>query len=298
MSSASSSKVSSSSSEVRMAVSPSPDVAPGVEGPIAVFDSGVGGLTVVSALRRELPGEDIVYLGDTARVPYGGKSRATIERYSEEIGALLVSEGAKMVIVACNSASALALPRLRAMLPVSVEGVIEPGAEAALAATRSGHVAVIGTKATIGSGAYEQALRARRPDVRVTAVACPLLVPLIEEGLLRDAVTDAVLARYLEPLAEGDADTLVLGCTHYPLLAEAIARVAGPQITLVDAAANCAARVRARLDEHKLRAPAGREGRLQIAFTDSPDSFLGVAAGELGLDPGSVQVRRVPPLGQ
>lgn len=253
---------------------------------------------MVSALRRELPGEDIVYLGDTARVPYGGKSRATIERYSEEIGALLVSEGAKMVIVACNSASALALPRLRAMLPVSVEGVIEPGAEAALAATRSGHVAVIGTKATIGSGAYEQALRARRPDVRVTAVACPLLVPLIEEGLLRDAVTDAVLARYLEPLAEGDADTLVLGCTHYPLLAEAIARVAGPQITLVDAAANCAARVRARLDEHKLRAPAGREGRLQIAFTDSPDSFLGVAAGELGLDPGSVQVRRVPPLGQ
>jgi len=281
-----------------MAVSPIPDAGSHAAGPIAVFDSGIGGLTVVSALRRELPGEDIVYLGDTARVPYGGKSRATIERYSEEIAALLVGEGAKMVIVACNSASALALPRLRAMLPVPVEGVIEPGAEAALAATRSGHVAVIGTKATIGSGAYEQALRARRPDVRVTGVACPLLVPLIEEGLLRDAVTDAVLARYLEPLSEGDADTLVLGCTHYPLLAEAIARVAGSRITLVDAAANCAVRVRAQLEERQLRAPAGSVGRLQIAFTDSPDSFLGVAAGELGLDPGSVQVRRVPPLGQ
>jgi len=273
-------------------------ISTGPNGPIAVFDSGIGGLTVVSALRRELPGEDIAYLGDTARVPYGGKSRTTIERYSEEIAALLVGEGAKMVIVACNSASALALPRLRAMLPVPVEGVIEPGAEAALAATRSGHVAVIGTKATIGSGAYEQALRVRRPDVRVTGVACPLLVPLIEEGLLRDAVTDAVLARYLEPLAEGDADTLVLGCTHYPLLAEAIARVAGSRITLVDAAANCAVRVRAQLEERQLRAPAGSVGRLQIAFTDSPDSFLGVAAGELGLDPGSVQVRRVPPLGQ
>ena len=159
--------------------------------PVAVFDSGIGGLTVVSALRRELPGENIVYLGDTARVPYGGKSRATIERYSEEIARLMVGEGAKMIVVACNTASALALPRLRELLDVPVEGVIAPGVEAALSATRSGHVAIVGTKATIGSGAYADALRAARPDIRVTSVACPLLVPLVEEGLFEDAVTDA-----------------------------------------------------------------------------------------------------------
>ena len=156
------------------------------ESPIAVFDSGIGGLTVVSALRRELPGEDIVYLGDTARVPYGGKSRGTIERYSEEIAALLVGEGAKMVVVACNTASALGLPRLREVLSVPVEGVIEPGVEAALAATVTGHVAVLGTKATIGSGAYAHALQAARPGIRVTSLACPLLVPLVEEGLFED----------------------------------------------------------------------------------------------------------------
>jgi glutamate racemase len=162
--------------------------------PIAVFDSGIGGLTVVSALRRELPGEDLVYLGDTARVPYGGKSRGTIERYSEEIAALLVGEGAKMVVVACNTASALALARLREVLSVPVEGVIEPGVEAALAATVTGHIAVLGTKATIGSGAYADALRAARPGIRVTSMACPLLVPLVEEGLFEDVVTDAVLS--------------------------------------------------------------------------------------------------------
>ncbi len=224
--------------------------------PIAVFDSGIGGLTVVSALRRELPGENIVYLGDTARVPYGGKSRATIERYSEEIAALLVGEGAKMVVVACNTASALALARLREVLKVPVEGVIAPGVEAALAATRSGHVAVIGTKATIGSEAYANALRSARSGIRVTSVACPLLVPLIEEGLFEDAVTDAVLERYLAAVRASDADALVLGCTHYPLLAAAIARVAGSKIALVDSAANCAGAVAEHLDELKLRSAA------------------------------------------
>jgi glutamate racemase len=266
--------------------------------PIAVFDSGIGGLTVVSALRRELPGEDIVYLGDTARVPYGGKSRATIERYSEEIASMLVAEGAKMVVVACNTASALALARLRDLLPVPVEGVIGPGVEAALAATRSGHVAVIGTKATVGSGAYAGALQAARPDIRVTSMACPLLVPLVEEGLFDDAVTDAVLERYLAEIRAGDADALVLGCTHYPLLSRAIARVAGPKITLVDSAANCARVVARHLDEAGLRAPDGKTGSLDISFTDAPDGFLSVVRGALGLEAGTVRVRSVPPLGQ
>ncbi len=265
--------------------------------PIAVFDSGIGGLTVVSALRRELPGEDIVYLGDTARVPYGGKSRTTIERYSEEIASMLVAEGAKMVVVACNTASALALSRLRNVLPVPVEGVIGPGVEAALAATRSGHVAVIGTKATVGSGAYAGALQAARSDIRVTSMACPLLVPLVEEGLFDDPVTDAVLERYLAEIRAGDADALVLGCTHYPLLSRAIARVAGPGISLVDSAANCARVVARHLDESDLCAPAGKTGSLDISFTDTPDGFLSVVRGALGLEAGTVRVRQVPPLG-
>jgi glutamate racemase len=266
--------------------------------PVAVFDSGIGGLTVVSALRRVLPHESIVYLGDTARVPYGGKSRETIERYSEEIAQLLVGEGAKVVVVACNSASALALPRLRGKLVVPVEGVIDPGVAAALAATRSGHVAVIGTKATIGSGAYEHSLRAARPDIRVTSLSCPLLVPLIEEGLLDDPVTDAVLERYLGPLGQTDVDTLVLGCTHYPLLAAAIARTVGPKINLVDSAANCAAAVGRLLSENGLAAPGTGSGSLDLSFTDTPDRFLEVAGRALGLDTADVAVRSVPPLGQ
>lgn len=264
--------------------------------PIAVFDSGIGGLTVVSALRRELPGEDLVYLGDTARVPYGGKSRGTIERYSEEIAALLVGEGAKMVVVACNTASALALARLREVLSVPVEGVIEPGVEAALAATVTGHIAVLGTKATIGSGAYADALRAARPGIRVTSMACPLLVPLVEEGLFEDVVTDAVLERYLGAVRAGDADALVLGCTHYPLLAGALARAAGPAITLVDSAANCARTVARRLDQLGLRAPSGHTGTLDLSFTDAPDNFLQVVRLALGLEAGEARVRAVPPL--
>jgi len=265
--------------------------------PIAVFDSGVGGLTVVSALRRELPGESVVYLGDTARVPYGGKSRQTIERYSEEIARALLAEGAKMVVVACNTASALAMPRLRELFPVPIEGVIEPGVTSALGATRSGHVAVIATKATVRSGAYEQALRAARADVRVTSLACPLLVPLIEEGLFEDTVTDAVLRRYLEPVLSTDADTLVLGCTHYPLLAPAIARVAGPRLKLVDSAANCARAVQERLEKESLLAPSDSLGSLRLFFTDAPDVFLGVAGHALGMETESASVRSVPPLG-
>lgn len=262
--------------------------------PIAVFDSGVGGLTVVSALRRELPAENIVYLGDTARVPYGGKTRETIERYSEEIARMLVGEGAKVLVVACNTASALALPKLRRLLPIPVVGVIDPGVEAALAVTRSRHVAVIGTKATIGSAAYEKALQAASPQIRVTSLACPLLVPLIEEGMLEDALTDAVLERYLAPLRETDADTLVLGCTHYPLLANAISRVAGPGITLVDSAANCARSVHSLLEKNGLLASG--DGGVQIGFTDPPDRFLQVVGRVLGLETKYAEQRLVLPL--
>lgn len=266
--------------------------------PVAVFDSGVGGLTVVSALRRELPGEDILYLGDTARVPYGGKTRQTIERYSEEISRMLLKEGAKIIVIACNTASALALPRLREILDVDVEGVIAPGVRAALSATRTGHVAVIGTKATIGSGAYANALRTARPDIRVTGIACPLLVPLIEEGLLDDPVTDTLLDRYLAPLRDGDADTLVLGCTHYPLLARAISRSVGEKFTLVDSAANCARTVADVLERRGLRSASPHKGSLRLGFTDSPDRFLEVAGRALDLDTTGAEIRSVPPLGR
>ena len=259
--------------------------------PIGVFDSGIGGLTVVSALRTLLPNESIYYLGDTARVPYGGKSAATVQRYSLEIAAMLLGENAKTVVVACNTASALALPQLEETLPVSVTGVILPGARAAIAKTQTSHVGVIGTRATINSGAYERALQLLNPEVRVTARACPLLVPLIEEGWIESPITDEIIMQYLAPLLTDGIDTLVLGCTHYPLLRNAIARLVGEQIALVDSAQNCALAVRDLLLRENLCAPETNGGTLQVALTDPPDAFLRVAREALQLDVGEVQVR-------
>jgi len=261
--------------------------------PIGVFDSGIGGLTVVKALRELLPDENIFYLGDTARVPYGCKSAQTVGRYSLEMAEMLTEENAKIVVVACNTASSMALLKLKENLSVPVIGVIEPGARAAVAATRNRHVGVIGTRATIRSGSYEKALRSLDADLRVNSRACPLLVPLIEEGLLQDEVTDRVIARYLEPIATDGIDTLVLGCTHYPLLATAIARFLGEEITLVDSARNCAGAVRDLLDRQSLRAPAKNPGGLEVMLTDAPDNFLHVAREALQLEIGEVRLREV-----
>lgn len=269
------------------------EVTAGTAKPIGVFDSGIGGLTVVAALRSLLPNESIFYLGDTARVPYGGKSPATVQRYSLEIASMLLDENAKTVVVACNTASALALPQLTENVPVSVTGVIAPGAQAAIAATRAGHIGVIGTRATIKSGAYERALRSVNSDVRVTARACPLLVPLIEEGWLENPITDQIISQYLEPLVKEGIDTLVLGCTHYPLLRPAMARLLGDSITLVDSAQNCAKAVRDLLNREKLRAPETNTGTLEVALTDRPDNFLRIAREALHLDVGEVQLREV-----
>lgn len=261
--------------------------------PIGVFDSGVGGLTVVNALRRLLPSEHIFYLGDNARIPYGNKGAATVERYSFELTGLLLAEGAKAIVVACNTATALAVPRLQDALKVPVLGVIAPGAAAAIAATRNGRIGVIGTHATISSGAYERALRKLKPDLEIHAVACPLFVPLIEEGLLDDPLTDQHIARYLRPLLEAGIDTLILGCTHYPLLKEAIARQAGTGVCLVDSADNCALAVRDLLQAADLAAPETRNGTLQVALTDASDRFLPVVEHALGLKVGDVGLRRV-----
>ena len=261
--------------------------------PIGVFDSGIGGLTVAAALRELLPAEDIFYIGDTARVPYGGKSASTIERYSMEISGLLLAEEAKMIVVACNTASALGVPRLQETLRVPVLGVITPGAQAAVKATRNGRIGVIGTRATIYSRAYERAIHQLQPDVTVISQACPLLVPLIEEGWLEDAISDQVICRYLERMLGEGIDTLVLGCTHYPLLRAGIKKFVGPDITLVDSAANCALAVQELLKLEKLAAPKSNLGRLRVAVTDATDGFLRVAENALGLQVGDVQLRTV-----
>jgi glutamate racemase len=263
------------------------------ERPIGVFDSGIGGLTVVKALRDLLPSEKIIYLGDTARVPYGSKSPGTVERYSVEIAEMLMERNAKAVVVACNTASSVALPKLEQTCPVPVIGVIRPGAEAAVAVTRNGHIGVIGTRATIKSGAYEKTLRTLDASLKVTSQACPLLVPLIEEGWLDDPLTDRIIARYLEPLMEKGIDTLVLGCTHYPLLSSAIQRMLEGEVTLVDSARNCALAVQQLLNEHSIQSNTTGAGGLEVALTDAPDNFLRVAREALELEIGEVEVREV-----
>jgi glutamate racemase len=240
---------------------------------IGVFDSGVGGLTVVRALRRALPGEDIIYLGDTARVPYGNKSPRTVEKYSLGCQKFLLDRGVKLVLIACNTASANALPALVAASPVPVIGAVEPGAESALAATKSGHIGVIGTLATVRSNAYATAIHARSPHAKLTALACPLLVPLAEEGWTDDEVAVLVARRYLTQLFAQDRqiDTLVLGCTHYPLLRDVLANVAheitGREIAVVDSASAMAQAAREALGSgpnHRTQA-----GRLDCFATDT-----------------------------
>jgi len=245
---------------------------------IGIFDSGVGGLTVQRALLEALPGADTIYLGDTARLPYGTKSAATVTQYSLRSARVLEARGIDLLVVACNTASAVALPTLRAALPVPVIGVVEPGARAAVKATSGGRIGVIGTAGTIGSGAYTAALRALRPDAVVMARACPLFVPLAEEGWTdpADEVVRGVVRRYLAPLRAERIDTLVLGCTHYPLLRAAIAAEL-PGVTLVDSAETVAAEVRGLLS-----IPPGRTASHQFLVTDTPEKFLAVAGRFLG----------------
>lgn len=261
---------------------------------IGVFDSGIGGLTVAASLRRLLPHENILYIGDTARVPYGGKSRDTVERYSIEIGNLLLAGGAKMIVVACNTASALGVPRMKEVFEVPVVGVVVPGAKAAVDSTKNKTIGVIGTRATIASGAYEKAILALEPGATIHSAPCPLLVPLIEEGLIEDSVTDQMLRRYLEPLLSQGIDTLVLGCTHYPLLKNAIARIAGPSVSLVDSAENCALAVGHLLRESHLASPKKDNGQLEVTLTDSAEGFLRTAARALDLPITKVSLQNSP----
>ena len=253
------------------------------ERPIGAFDSGVGGLTVVHAIRELLPEEDILYLGDTARVPYGNKSPETIVRYARENVAYLRSHGVKAVVVACNTASAHALGILHQEAKVPVIGVIAPGVEAALAGTRNLRVGIIGTQGTIQSAAYQNLLRKSHPEVVITAVAAPLLVSLVEEDWLSHPATRLILEEYLAPMKAARVDTVVLACTHYPLLKDLAQKILGPEVVLVDSAQNAAAALARRLKEEELgRSPRGEAGEITICVTDLPSQFARLAERFLG----------------
>jgi glutamate racemase len=253
--------------------------------PIGVFDSGIGGLTVVRELMRQLPRERVIYFGDTARVPYGPKSPDTVRRYSREIAAYLISQDVKAIVVACNTATAHALPELRREYDIPIIGVVEPGARAAVAATRRGELGVIGTAGTIGSGAYERAIRAIAPDVDIVARPCPLFVPLVEEGWLNTEATRLVAREYLGPLQAAGIDTLVLGCTHYPLLKPLLARILGPDVALIDSAHETAAETsRVLRAQGLLNDASATNGRLTHRFiaSDAADHFLRLGQRFLG----------------
>jgi glutamate racemase len=251
------------------------------ERPIGIFDSGIGGLTVVQELMRVLPQETLIYLGDTGRTPYGTKSADVIRRYSMENTEFLIERGIKALVVACNTSSAIAGSTLRERVAVPLVDVIEPGAAAAVAATRTGKIGVIGTEATIASGEYTRALRRLRRDLEIYTRACPLFVPLAEEGWVDNGVATTTAQLYLSSLQHSGIDTLVLGCTHYPLLRDVIAAIMGPRVTLVDSAAATAAALRNRLEHEDLLRPRGT-GRASFFVTDAPERFVKVGSRFLG----------------
>jgi glutamate racemase len=250
--------------------------------PIGVFDSGLGGLTVVHELVRQLPHEAIVYVGDTARLPYGPKSPETVRRYADEITAWLVAQQVKAVVVACNTATARALPGLRARYPLPIVGVVEPGARAAVAAAPTGRIGVIGTVGTVASGAYERAIRALAPTADVWQRACPLFAPLVEEGWIDHPATHLVAEEYLHDLRDAAVEALVLGCTHYPLLKGVIGRHLAPGVRLIDSAEETAAETARVLATHGLTAPPDAAPAHRFVASDAPDQFQRLAERFLG----------------
>lgn len=255
--------------------------------PVGVFDSGVGGLTVAREISRQLPNENIVYFGDTARVPYGSKSQNTIIRFSEQIIRFLKTKQVKAIVIACNTASALALDAVRDEFDIPIMGVVIPGARAAVETTRNQKVGVIGTDATVQSGMYTKVIQSMAPDIEVIEKACPLFVPLVEEGWLHDPVTDEIASRYLSILKERYIDTLVLGCTHYPLLRSTMRRLMGEDVTLVNPAYETAIELRGLLAEHGLSrdpfAPFAGE-KYQFYVSDLAEKFTDFASSILPED--------------
>jgi len=266
--------------------------------PIGIFDSGVGGLTVLHAISTRLPAEHLLYLGDTARLPYGTKSAESVTRYALQAARHLVERGIKLLVVACNTASAVAMPALAAEFePLPVIGVVETGAEAAVHASRSGHVAVLATESTVRGGAYERAIHARRADARVFSQACSLFVALAEEGWTRGPLVEAVAREYLQPLLDekkrDGLDCVVLGCTHFPLLKHTITQVAGSDLVLVDSGETVAQAIAVLLaQQHLTRAP-GAAGARRFLATDDAERFARVGSRFLGEAISAVNVERV-----
>lgn len=263
--------------------------------PIGVFDSGVGGLTVLRALREQLPNESFVYLGDTARLPYGTKSKDSVLRYSYQAAQFLVSRGVKYLVIACNTASSVAIEELRAAFaPVPVMGVIEPGAAAGCAASRSGSIAVVATEGTVRGGAYQRCIALIRPDSKVIAKACSLFVSLAEEGWVDGPIVDAIAHRYLDEMlaADSDIDTLVLGCTHFPVLVESLRKVVGSRITIVDSAKTAATELKAQLVAVNFQSHASA-GRVSLLATDGPERFARVGSLFLGAPVSASEVELV-----
>ena len=252
--------------------------------PIGVFDSGIGGLTVLKEIKYHLPKENIVYFGDTARVPYGIKSGETVTRFSHEVAGFLMRQDIKMLVVACNTASSVALTSLRERLEVPVIGVLMPGAYAAVRATRNGRVGIIGTEGTVNSGAYARLIRNIRPGTEVFARPCPLFVPMVEEGRLGGEIAVLAAKEYLAPLKAEGVDTLVLGCTHYPLLKPVIAEVMGPGVALIDSAHETAQEVDRVLAKKGLGNDSQAPSTTRYFVTDAPERFKAVGERFLGYD--------------
>lgn len=267
------------------------------QAPIGVFDSGLGGLTVARAIALALPQEDLVYLGDTARVPYGTRSPETVIRYARTCATHLRARGVKLLVVACNTVSAVAIDMLRVELDVPVLGVIGPGARSGVAATRNGRLGVIATAGTVASGAYVRAVSSEDTRVEVFAQPAPMLVPLAEEGWLEGVVPEKVAERYVAQLADHDIGALVLGCTHYPLLGDilraVVARLCGPDVEVVDSARATAEELTRLLVDRDLGATRARAGELKLVVTDLPGRFSAVASRFLGADVSELSVESV-----
>ncbi len=245
--------------------------------PIGVFDSGVGGLTVVRELMRQLPNENIIYFGDTARVPYGSKSKQTVLKYSKQIVRFLRTKNVKAIVIACNTASALALDEIEAEIDIPIIGVVEPGAKMAAENTKTKSIGIIATEATIKSGIYNKYLRELNPEITVVEKACPLFVPLVEEGLIEDRVTDDIVGRYLQELKEYHVDSLILGCTHYPLIRNPIKRFMGEQVELVNPAYETAKSLKELLIDQDLLNDAKGVVKHQYYVSDGVDKFISFA---------------------
>ncbi len=241
---------------------------------IGVFDSGVGGLTVVREILRRLPNENVVYFGDTARVPYGSKSKNTVVKYSRQIARFLLTKNVKAIVIACNTASALALDELSRELPIPVIGVVKAGAQMAVNITETKNVGIIGTEATIKSGIYSEYIRSLSKEITVVSKACPLFCPLVEEGLLEDRITDDMVERYLSELKAYDVDSLVLGCTHYPLLWNPIKRYMGPAVKLINPAYETAKELKQMLKEADLLRTDNAPATYEFYASDGADKFI------------------------